>query len=121
MFSGTGLPDSPSPKVNLWVVVSFAAIAFGGGGWVMWTMVRSRRAPEAPGLSRLVGKVAEVTADLNPRGIVRLENENWSAVAQGSEEVAHGERVEVLAIEGLVLTVRKLEEPPELSANETPT
>ena len=121
LFSGTGLPDSPSPKVNLWVVVSFAAIVFGGGGWVMWTMVRSRRTPEAPGLSRLVGQIAEVTADLNPRGTVSLENETWSAVAQDSEEVAHGERVEVLAIEGLVLTVRKLEEPPESSADEAPT
>ena len=113
LFSGADLPDAPSPKVSLWVLVPFTTIVFAGGGWVMWTIVQSRKPGPERAISDLVGQVGEVATDLTPRGTVRLENELWTAVAEGTEHIGVGERIQVVAVKGITLTVSRLEEAPQ--------
>ena len=112
LFGGDS-PTMPSTDVSLWVLVPFAAIAFGGGGWVMWTIAQSRKATPARTISSLVGQVGVAATDLSPRGTVHLQNELWTAVVQGAESLAAGERVKVVAVDGIVLTVARAEEDTE--------
>jgi len=53
----------------------------------------------------VVGKEAEVIEELTPEGVIRHRNELWSA--QGVEPITKGEKVIMLAVNGLVATVRR--------------
>ena len=113
LFSETGLPAGPSTRVSLWILVPFVTIVFAGGGWVMWTIAQSRKPGQERAVSDLVGQIGEVASDLALRGTVRLQNELWTAVAEGPDSIAAGERVKVLWVEGSVLTVTRIQEEPQ--------
>ncbi len=112
LFFHTGAPSPTMPRIGVspWFLVSTALVLSGGGGWVITTIVRSRRGPLDPGVAGLVGQMAEVATDLAPRGTVRLENQLWTAVAQGSDQIGSGEKVEVVKVNGIILTVIRLEQ-----------
>lgn len=56
---------------------------------------------------RLIGGLAVVERDLAPEGIVRLGHEVWAARLDGGGALGTGERVRVLAVEGMVLVVER--------------
>ena len=112
LFFHTGAPSptTPSIGVSLWVLVPTVLAMGGGGAWVVRTMVQSRREPPELSVVGLVGQMAEVATDLAPRGTVRLEDQLWTAVAQNSEHIGAGEKVEVVKVDGIILTVARPEE-----------
>jgi membrane protein implicated in regulation of membrane protease activity len=65
----------------------------------------SRRRRATVGVETLVGRTAVVVTACRPRGQVRVAGELWQAeCADGADP---GERVEVEAVDGLLLTVRR--------------
>lgn len=60
-------------------------------------------------VDRLIGKTAICTAAITPdeHGEVKIDGKIWTAIAR--ENVQTGEKVEVLAIEGVKLVVKKAE------------
>ena len=103
-------PTMPGIGVSLWVLVPTVVTLASGGGGGFWTMLKSREEEPKLGVAGLVGQMAEVATDLTPRGTVRLENQLWTAVAQTSEHIGAGEKVEVVKVDGIILTVDKPEE-----------
>ena len=87
-----------------------AALMLGGGGWFVMTMVRSRQTVAVSTAETVVGKIGIVIRDLAPTGTVQLVSESWTAVADGDEVIAAGERVEVVGLEGLTIRVSKIRE-----------
>ncbi len=85
-----------SPLYGL--VVGISALLY----FVIW---RALRLPIQTGTEGMVGKEADVVQDLNPQGVIRHRNELWSA--QGVEPIAKGEKVIILAVDGLVAAVRR--------------
>ncbi len=72
---------------------------------VIWT-VKAHKRKVAAGREDLVGRTAEVRAALNPKGIVFVEDELWSAtIEDGMAEV--GEEVTITRVEGLKLYVAR--------------
>ena len=120
LFFHTGAPSPTMPRisVSLWVLVPTVAVLGGGGAWALTAIIKSRRGEPEPGVADLVGRMAEVTADLAPRGIVRLESQLWTAVAQGTDRIAVGETVRVVDTDGIILTVARPDDsqPPVLEA-----
>ena len=57
------------------------------------------------GEDELIGLVGRATTTLSPGGKVFIRGEYWNAIAEG--EVAEGESVEVTAVNGLELRVRR--------------
>ena len=57
------------------------------------------------GAEGLVGLEGEVIETLNPVGVIRTEGEYWKARAI-AENIASGEVVEILGLNGLTLTVK---------------
>ena len=112
LFFHTGAPSPTMPRIGVspWFLVSTALVLSGGGGWVITTIIRSRRGPLDPGVAGLVGQMAEVATDLVPRGTVRLESQLWTAVAQGSDRISSGHRVKVVKVDGIILTVIRPEQ-----------
>ncbi len=108
---GTPSPTAPSIRVSLWVLVPFAVIVLGGGGWVMWSILSSRKGKAQAELSPQIGQVGEVVEELSPRGLIRLQTELWTAVSEGRSTISPGQYVRVVSQEGAMLTVR-----PEVAA-----
>ena len=109
---GTPSPTAPSIGVSLWLLGSLAGAFTLSGVWFFRIIVRSRRAgvqPE-PSSSPLIGALGVVTEDLAPRGTVRVADEMWTAVTEGDSLIKTGERVNVLKVEGTILTVARAED-----------
>jgi len=81
-----------------------AALLVAGG---LYLVTRAFRAPVATGEEGLIGALATARTALAPAGKVFVQGEWWNAVADG--EVAAGEEVEVVAVEGMTLRVRRAE------------
>jgi membrane-bound serine protease (ClpP class) len=73
--------------------------------FVVWLAVRSQRSRVKAGREGLIGEVGVVREPLDPEGKVFVHGELWKAVSR--EKIEANERVEVEAIQGLLLKVRK--------------
>lgn len=81
-----------------------AALLVAGG---LYLVTRTYRTPVTTGEEGLVGARASARTALVPAGKVFVQGEWWNAVAES--DVAAGEEVEVVAVEGLILRVRRAE------------
>ncbi len=68
--------------------------------------VRARKAVPKTGIYELIGETGQVETDLNPTGRVHIHGEWWKATSD--EPIAKGTNVEVLAVNGLTLVVKRI-------------
>ena len=90
-------------RVNEWLVVGVGAAI--GAFWVFATgkALAARRLPVETGIQRMVGQRAEVRAP----GLVFVDGALWQAHTADHSDLVPGEQVEVAAVDGLRLTVRR--------------
>jgi len=67
-----------------------------------------RRKPEA-GSEELIGEVGKVVEDLTPEGVVKVHGELWKARSRDGSVIRVGEKVRVVEVNGLTLTVERIE------------
>jgi membrane-bound serine protease (ClpP class) len=103
-----------SPNVPSFQRVSVPLVVFSSvfTGAVFFTILlfalRAQRSPIRMGQEILTGKVGTVSTELNPRGIIQLGGEQWTAEAENETlPVSIGERVKVVRVEGLRLWVQR--------------
>ncbi|MBP1687796.1 MAG: serine protease, partial [Deltaproteobacteria bacterium] len=100
--------DTPTSTLSVDPNIVYAAAATLGAFtlWVSYLVVRTQRRRPSLGVEGLVGEVGEVRQRIDGRrgGKVFVQGEYWSAVADAPIDV--GERVQVVGIEGMQLTVR---------------
>jgi membrane-bound serine protease (ClpP class) len=76
---------------------------------IMLIAVRAQKSPVRTGQESLGGKVGVTRSPLNPSGSVQVGGELWSAMlVEGDETIPEGVRVEVVAVEGIRLLVRRV-------------
>jgi membrane-bound serine protease (ClpP class) len=96
--------NEPSPyRVNTWLIIGIGCAIAG-----FWTLAlgkgfAARRLPVETGVQTMIGQRGEVRAP----GLVFVEGALWQAHAADDSELVPGEHVEVQAVDGLRLTVRK--------------
>lgn len=100
----------PSPtlspvSVSPWLIVATAGILGAGLLYLVWAVRKSQRQDRSGDTLHLVGRIGTVVTELAPRGIVRMEDGNWTAVSDDDRVIAEGEKVIVVAMDGLALTV----------------
>jgi len=72
--------------------------------------IRAQFKKPVTGPEGMVGEVGVAKSSLNPNGKVQIHGEIWNAAIQSGEEmVKKGEKVEVIRVEGMTLTVKKRE------------
>jgi membrane-bound serine protease (ClpP class) len=104
------LPELSDLRVSFWAVLvpavtgmaAFAAVVLFGVG-------RTMRRRQTAGISEMIGMVGRVESALQPEGSVFVRGEHWKARAD--EPILAGDRVEIIAVDGLRLRVRRA--PPE--------
>jgi len=80
-------------------IVAFLAVA------IIWG-IRAHHHQVLAGREELVGKTAEVKIALEPKGIVFIQGERWTAVSEKGR-VESGEEVIITKVDGLKLYVTK--------------
>jgi len=84
--------------VIICVIAFFAAAVYWG--------FRAHRHQISAGREELIGKTAEVKVALEPKGVVFIEGERWTAVSE-TGQVEPGEEVIITKVDGLKLWVTK--------------
>jgi membrane-bound serine protease (ClpP class) len=109
-------PWQPGPlAVSPGLVAAVAAVFTGYFLVVVRAALRVGQTVSAMRPGPAAGATAVAVTALGPRGVVRIDDEDWSATAD-SESVAAGELVEVTARQGLQLRVRRTVAPAEAVA-----
>jgi len=103
-------PATPSLAVNPAIAAAVAAGAAGFALLVLGSVALSRRAPIATGPEALIGALGIAPTDLKPAGVVRVQSEDWSAVAEGTP-IDAGRPFRVTRVEGATLIVRLVDDP----------
>jgi membrane-bound serine protease (ClpP class) len=109
-------PAGPAYQVSLPVALTIAGTFVLLFGIAMTKVVQARRRIPVTGQEELLGEVGVVRRALDPDGLVFVHGEIWRAHTDEGP-LAAGERVRVEGVgEGLVLRVRRAEEPAEVVA-----
>ena len=99
-------PDASDLSVPFWTTVAPVVGTFAlFGGVVAFAVGRVLRKPSKLGEGELLGMRGVASSALAPSGTVALRGELWSADAD--DRIAQGEAVEVIAIDGMRLRVRR--------------
>jgi len=110
-------PAAPDLRVSPWLIgiMSLGILAF--SSLVLRAIITANRLPPQSGAERLVGRRGVACTDLTPEGQVRVELEDWSAVAL-EEGIRTGEPVQVVGIAGVRLNVARVGSEEEERENQ---
>jgi membrane-bound serine protease (ClpP class) len=75
-----------------------------------WLMMRSMKAPVSTGPEGMIGRTGTVLSWQDGKGAVRTEGEIWKASSEHGESLQTGERIEIVEVREMTLTVRR---PPQ--------
>lgn len=103
-------PTLPDISVNYWLLGGTAAVFAFAVLYLGRIIVESRRNEPDFTTPSLVGQVGSVYSRLEPRGLVRLGEENWTAVSEDGSFIETGVQVIVIDVNGVVLTVIRLDD-----------
>ena len=100
--------DAPGFAVSRSLIGAVAATGSLGLMAIIWLAVRARNRPVVSGREQLVGERGSALGNFNETGEVFVHSERWKAVS--TAPVLDGQPVEVIAVNGLTLRVRPLDE-----------
>ncbi len=103
----------PGYGVALPVVVGVAIAAAGILVGIVWMALRSHKSPVVSGREEMVGAIGEVVEDFEGRGTIHVHGERWQA--RSDVPLKRGQTVAVTAMHGLILTVKPVTDPQEVS------
>jgi membrane-bound serine protease (ClpP class) len=96
--------NEPAPyHVNTWLIVGIGSAIGAFWAFALGKGLAARRRPVVTGPQGMIGQKAEVRGP----GLVFVDGALWNAHTADDSELVPGERVEVEAIDGLTLTVRR--------------
>lgn len=107
LFNSPGTPQFQ--KVSLPLVILIAILTGSMFAVIIGFAIRAQRSPIRTGHESIVSRLGYATSDVALNGQVQLGSELWTAgLAEGSDPVCKGDQVEVVAVQGLRLVVRKV-------------
>lgn len=92
--------------VDWWVLAAVTVLTAGFFIFVISLGIKALKKPYISGRNGVVGHIGEARTDLEPTGKIFIDGALWTATSD-SEPIKKGEKVEVLRMDGLRLTVRK--------------
>jgi membrane-bound serine protease (ClpP class) len=99
--------NSPLYRVSIASVISVAVVTGLFFAFAIAKVVQAQKKRAVTGREGLIGELARARRALDPEGTVQVKGELWDATAvEGS--IATGEMVEIVAVDGFHLQVRKV-------------
>jgi len=100
------MPEVSDLTVSFWSVLVPAVAGFAlCAAFVIYAVGRSFLSASVAGVDEMVGLVGRSTTALAPEGTVFVRGEYWTALAD--EEISAGDPIEVIAVAGMRLRVRR--------------
>jgi membrane-bound serine protease (ClpP class) len=97
------------PRISIPLVVGTGVFLGASFIAIVTFALRAQRTPIQTGAEAVPGRVGVVRTELNPRGIVYLMGEQWTAeLVDDPGPVEEGEQVEIVRVDGLTLKVRRV-------------
>ncbi len=100
--------SAPFLRISLSLIISMSLVTAAFFIFALSKGIRIQWKKPITGREGLSGATGITKTDLNPEGIILVQGERWQALTRG-ETIKEGEEVEVLAIDGLTLMVKKYE------------
>lgn len=97
------------PMISWWILALVALITGGFFIFVVALGLTALKRPYMAGRDAVVGHIGEARTELDPKGQIFVNGALWSATSE-SGPIAKGEKVVVISMAGLKLTVRKHKE-----------
>ncbi|MFO7917604.1 MAG: nodulation protein NfeD [Anaerolineae bacterium] len=107
-------PAAPAVRVSPWLIGVMAVGIVGFNLLVLRAILVAIHQPPRAGAERLIGERGVALTDLTPAGQVRVDLEDWSAVAEEGE-IRAGDTVCVIGVAGVRLQVKPLEKESQNS------
>ena len=101
-------PAMPTLRVNPWLIGATGVSMLAFSLVVLRAVITASRMPPKSGAQRLVGRQGTAMTDLTPGGQVRVDLEEWSAVAV-TGEIRANDPVQVVGVAGIRLQVVPVE------------
>ncbi|MDX9991544.1 MAG: nodulation protein NfeD [Anaerolineales bacterium] len=106
LFNSPGVPQFQ--RVSIPLVVGMGIVTGLLFAVIVSFAIRSLRTPQRTGRESLIGASGTAQSEIAPRGQVQVQSELWSAeLAEGEKRIQKGQMVEVIAVQGLRLQVRR--------------
>jgi membrane-bound serine protease (ClpP class) len=102
------LMDEEGMRISLLLIGSTALVSAGFFLWVMSRLFTMRRKKVVTGAEEMIGIIGEATGDFTEQGRVWVHGESWQA--QSSVPIKKGQKIQVIAKNGLLLKVIILQE-----------
>ncbi len=99
------LVEAPGLRISVPVILAGVGATTGFFGFALRAVVLAHRQKPTTGAESLIGEHGVARTDLDPTGQVFCQGALWQATAQG-RNIAKGEPIEVVHVDGLRLTVR---------------
>lgn len=97
--------DIPSMQVSLWVILPTAVATAGFFVLVIGMAWKTHKKKSVAGIEGFIGVSGIAKTEINPSGQILIQGELWEA--ESSEPIREGETIEVTAIEGLKLRIKR--------------
>jgi membrane-bound serine protease (ClpP class) len=98
-----GSPSLPRLVVNPWLLVGMTILLVGFFSFALTAGLRAQRREVLMSRQALVDATGIALSNLDPQGVVQIQSETWTAMAE--EPIKAGEKIKVIASDGLYLRV----------------
>lgn len=113
IFGSIILIDTGAPGfgIDLSVIITFAVASVLMFVIIIGMALKARRRPVVSGMEQMIGGEGVVIADFDDQGVISIHSERWSA--RSDVPLTKGQRVRVIAVNGLTLQVMPAENHSE--------
>lgn len=105
-------PAMPAVRVSPWLIAMMTAMTAGLFVFALTAGLRAQRLPVQVGTQTMLGACGTVVTALDPVGVIQVQGEQWTAVAEGPP-IKAGEQVRVVRLEGNKAVVQPARAGPE--------
>jgi membrane-bound serine protease (ClpP class) len=99
--------EAQAAGLSPWLIAGVTVLSLGFFGVALSAVARAQRMTAKLSPAGILGKRGRATTPLAPRGTVQIESELWTGLAGEDVTIEAGEEVEVVAVEGLKLVVKR--------------
>lgn len=92
-------PAESALRISPWLIGGVTLASIGFSGVALSAAIRAHQLQDKVSAETIVGKKGVVTTPIDPVGTVQVQSELWTAIAD--EPIGAGEKVEIVALEGL--------------------
>jgi membrane-bound serine protease (ClpP class) len=96
--------------ISMLLIASFALLTTAFFIFVLGMVFKARQQPVVSGVEQLIDSIGEVQADFDNEGWIRVHSELWQA--QTSIPLKRGQKVQIIALNGLALMVKPYPDRP---------